>query len=242
MSKEIFMHLRHADGPRLMAIGGGGFSNGADPALEDQLARLAGGRSARIGYVGAASGDDVVKIERFHARFREIAAHAEHLPMGLDADDVRWRIARLDAVYFGGGNTLSLLHHLHQQNVGSIFFEAARQGLMLAGVSAGAIAWFEWALSDATGQGLAPLKGLGVFKGSCCPHYSSEPERRRAFPDFVSDGRLPGGLAIDDGAAVLLEPDLPPRAFTARAGAWAYAVEAGKGSANAGMRPLPSFG
>ena len=242
MSKEIFMHSRHADGPRLIAIGGGGFSNGADPTLEDQLVRLAGGEVARIGFVGAASGDDPVKIESFHARFRANVAHAEHLPMGLDAEDIHARLARLDAVYFGGGNTLSLLQYLQKRSLADIYSAAARQGLLLSGVSAGAIAWFDWALSDATGHGLQPLQGLGVFKGSCCPHYSTEPERRRAFSDFLSDGRLPAGLAIDDGAAVLLEPDLPPRAWTARAGAWAYAVEYAGSSGGTITRSLAAMG
>ena len=223
-----------------MAIGGGGVTNGLDPALDDHFVRAAGGMAARIGYVGAASADDVLKSLRFHARFRNLVALTELLLMELHEDELKMRLTRLDAVYFGGGNTRVLVRHLRTGRRADIFADAARQGLLLAGVSAGAIAWFEWALSDASGDGLMPLAGLGVFKGSCCPHYSSEPERRRVFPEFVGNGSMPGGLAIDDGAAVVLEPGLPPRVFTARDGAWAYMVEAGDGRAGAIVRPLLS--
>jgi hypothetical protein len=83
--------------------------------------------------------------------------------------------------------------------------DAAGQGLLLAGVSAGAMVWFEAGLSDALGAGLAPLAGLGLFRGSFCPHYDSEPQRQLALQTAIASGQLPSGLALDDGTAVLLD-------------------------------------
>ncbi|WP_406483431.1 peptidase [Streptomyces platensis] len=34
-----------------------------------------------------------------------------------------------------------------------------------------------------------------------CPHYDSEPERRPGYLTAVKDRALPGGWAVDDGAA-----------------------------------------
>jgi hypothetical protein len=65
--------------------------------------------------------------------------------------------------------------------------------------------WFEAGLSDALGAGLAPLAGLGLFRGSFCPHYDSEPQRQPALHAAIASGQLPRGLALDDGAAVLLD-------------------------------------
>lgn len=130
----------------------------------------------------------------------------------------------MDIIYVGGGNTVHLLQQWRQSGVDQVLLQAARQGTLLAGVSAGAVAWFDYALSDASGQGLQPLAGLGLVAGSCCPHYSSEPARAPAFALAITQGHLPTGLAIDDGVAVLLNQHGPAQVFSARPGAGAYRV------------------
>ncbi len=50
-------------------------------------------------------------------------------------------------------------------------------------------------------QGYRPLRGLGLVRGSCCPHYSEEPARRPAFEAAIASGSIFAGLAIDDGVA-----------------------------------------
>ncbi len=42
---------------------------------------------------------------------------------------------------------------------------------------------------------------LGFLKGSCCPHYDGEPERRPAYLKFVKEGQAIPGIALCDGAA-----------------------------------------
>ena len=207
-------------GPRLLAIGGGGVTHGTDHALDDLLLELCRKPAPRIGYVGLANLDDPQRLARIRTRFTS----AGHLPIDTPRHDaIRW-IERQDVIYVGGGNTARLIDGLRDRGVVDALLRAARGGTLLAGVSAGAVCWFEQALSDSTGQGLAPLAGLGLFSGSCCPHYSTEPARREAFPAAIADGTLKDGIAIDDGVAVLLAPDAPPRALAARAGAWAYQV------------------
>ena len=72
--------------------------------------------------------------------------------------------------------------------------------------------------SFSTGN-LAPLSdGLGLLRGSCCPHYDGEEERRPAFHRFIESGELSGGWAADDGAALVFsgteldEEAVPPGA------------------------------
>jgi peptidase E len=75
-------------------------------------------------------------------------------------------------------------------------------GVVLAGVSAGAICWFDGGTTDSFGPELRPFSaGLDLLPGSYCPHYSSEPRRRPAFQSLVADGTLAAGIACDDGAA-----------------------------------------
>lgn len=134
--------------PRLIAIGGGGFTHETDPEMENfMLAQLPTARP-RIGFVGTASRDDPAKIARFHARFAAVCASHTHLPMAANAAQAHAWLDDLDIVYVGGGNTLHLVAHWSEQGIDQVMKAAARRGVLMAGVSAGANVWFDHALSD----------------------------------------------------------------------------------------------
>jgi peptidase E len=46
------------------------------------------------------------------------------------------------------------------------------------------------------------LPCLGFLEGSNCPHYDSEAQRRPTFQKLVATGRVPEGVAADDGVAL----------------------------------------
>ena len=212
------------DAPRLVAIGGGGFTHEVDPEMEDFILAQVQRKRPRIGFVGTASQDDPVKIARFHARFANVCDQHTHLPMHAAAAQAQAWVDALDIVYVGGGNTLHLLQLWRRHGIDQVMMGAARRGVLMAGVSAGANVWFDHALSDALGNGLAPLAGIGLVGGSCCPHYSSEPQRQPVFTACIARGDLPDGVAIDDGVAVLIDGTRPMVAFAARSGVNAYRV------------------
>ena len=195
----------HSPRARLIAIGGGGFAQGTDPALEAFVLHHAAGAATRIGYIATANGYAVTAIARFHQRFGPHCAHTTDMPPGMQGAQATQWLQSLDAVFVGGGNTLRLLTQWRQAGLDRLLLDAASQGLLLAGVSAGAMVWFEAGLSDALGTGLAPLHGLGLFHGSFCPHYDSEPQRQLTLQTAIASGQLPSGLALDDGTAVLLD-------------------------------------
>ncbi len=209
---------------RVIAIGGGGFTHAADPAMEDFILAQVADPRPRIGFVGTASRDDPEKIARFHQRFAGICSLGAPLPMAAGAAEAQAWVDALDIVYVGGGNTLHLVAHWRQQGIDQVMIAAARRGVLMAGVSAGANVWFEHALSDSGGNGLAPTTGIGLLAGSCCPHYSSEPQRQPAFATAIGRGELPDGIAIDDGTAVLIDAGGAQHAFAARQGAGARVV------------------
>ncbi|CAM5596017.1 Peptidase E OS=Lysinibacillus sphaericus OX=1421 GN=LS41612_13885 PE=3 SV=1 [Lysinibacillus sphaericus] len=53
----------------------------------------------------------------------------------------------------------------------TILKKAWEQGIILAGISAGSICWFEEGVTDSYGDGLEPLQCLGFLEGSNCPLY-----------------------------------------------------------------------
>lgn len=191
----------------VLALGGGGFSMSDDgaSALDDALLELTDVVKPRICFVPTASGDAEGYVRRFEAAF---AGRAETSVLSLfGRQPWGYRDSRMlldqDAVYVGGGSTANLLALWRLHGLPAILRDAAAQGTVLSGISAGMNCWFESSSTDSFGE-LAPLTdGLGLLAGSACPHYRGEAERRDRYLAWVADGVLGDGWAVDDGAALL---------------------------------------
>jgi len=215
----------HSD-PLLFAIGGGGATYGTDPELERALLALVEA-PARVGYLGVASRDDPRRIAPVQASLGALGAQVTHLPMDQPLAAFATDLAALDILYVGGGNTPGLVAHLHESGKGAAAMAAARRGLVLAGVSAGTVCWFEWGLFDQRGNGLEPLPALGLVSGCLCPHFDSDADRRATFSRMIAGGHLPPGHAIDDGAALVFRGERVVSALSGRPGAGAYVLGSG---------------
>lgn len=229
-------------GARLVALGGGGATHGLDPALDDFILSLTPRARPRVGFVGWARPDRPERLQRLSERLQSCGASVEALASTATRGEAEDWLRQVDLVYVGGGDTALLLDSLRRLPTGAALVQAARQGLLLAGVSAGASVWFECALSDAGGQGLRRLDGLGLLPGSFCPHHDSEPARAPAFAAAVADGTLPAGLAVDDGVAVLVTAQGLGPVCSARPAARARWVEPAPGGARTTFLPTEREG
>lgn len=215
----------------ITAVGGGGFTHETHPMLDDFCLKQAGKARPRLGFIGAASNDDPLKVARFHARFdRQTAAHV-HLPMTLDAQTLAEQLSGLDMVYVGGGNTEAMVNLWRRNGWDRVLCSGARRGLALAGVSAGAVCWFDKFLFHAGEGPMRPLRGLGLIKGGACPHYSAQTDRRVALHDAVADQSMPDTVAIDDGVAVVFGASGTVALCTAERAASAYHIQRGSDGA-----------
>ena len=205
-------------------MGGGGFSpDGQRSPLDDFLLELTGRDRPRVCFIPTASGDDPTYVAAFYRAYAGVA-EASDLPLfARRAGSVLELLKRQDLIYVGGGNTANLLALWRVHGVDIALREAFGRGTILAGLSAGAICWFEGGSTDSFGP-LAPLHdGLGLLAGSFCPHYDGEPERRPTLPRFLAAG-LPAGFACDDGAALHFRGGELLEAVSAHPGAGAYRV------------------
>ena len=101
-------------------------------------------------------------------------------------------------------------------------------GVVMAGLSAGSLCWFEGGTTDSFGPTLRPIRdGLGLLAGSHCPHYDGEPGRRPIYQGLVASGELPPGYAADDGAALVFRDGILHAVVSSRPSAAAYRVEPG---------------
>jgi dipeptidase E len=199
-----------ARGRTIVAMGGGGFQMDPDDRrLDDQVLALARERSGRetprICLIPTASRDDPALTSTFLEVFAPPRAEPGVLPLfdRLD-DDLAALVTRQDAIYVTGGNTANLLALWRLHGLDRVLRRAWNDGVVLAGMSAGAICWFEAATTDSFGATLRPLHGgLGILDGSFIPHYHGEQQRRPLTLALVGDGTLPPGYAVDDGAALV---------------------------------------
>ena len=192
---------------QIFAIGGGGFTyknDGwpEDSLLEDTLLSTVGpADKIRIGYCGHANNDDSERIRAFHKRFQK-CAQTRHFPKTTDVSAVKYFLSTIDILYVGGGATFKMLEHWQQTGIDKALIQAAQNGLVLAGVSAGAICWFDELLLTTHGNKFGLFRGLGLLRGSACPHFHNEPLRKKVFENHIQKGWLSPGVAIDDGVAI----------------------------------------
>jgi dipeptidase E len=211
---------------RIVPLGGGGFSE--EPRnlrLDRWLLTLTRRRRPRVLFLPTASGDSSGYIQRFHRAFSKHRCEAAHLSLfDRSGTDLREMIVSSDLIYVGGGNTANMLAIWRVHGVDKALREAWYDGVVLCGVSAGAICWFKGGVTDSFGPQLEPLHGgLGILNGSFCPHYGRV-ARRPAYQRLVAGGELPAGYAADDGAAILFEGTAIADVVRSRRGVAAYRV------------------
>ena len=212
----------------ILAMGGGGFSmEPRNPRLDEFALSLARGRRPRVCFVGTASGDSPLYSARFLRAFRRLRCRPTTLSLfAPPKGGLRGLVLDQDVVYVGGGSTRAMLVLWREWGLDRILREAWREGVVLAGLSAGSICWFEQGLSDSVVPGrLLPIECLGFLPGSNCPHYDGEPGRRPAYRRLVASGALAPGWAADDGVGLLFEGRRFVRAVSSRPAARAWRVE-----------------
>jgi dipeptidase E len=186
----------------IIAIGGAAFraepeNLAADRYILDQARKT----RPSVCFIPTASAEPSDVIAKFYDAYTRLGAKPSVLRFFQRTPDLRRMLLAQDVIYVGGGNTKSMLAVWREWGLPDVLREAWRKGIVLAGVSAGAICWFEQGVTDSWADRLAPLDCLGFLPAACCPHYDSEPERRPSVHDFVERGLVPPVLALNDGAA-----------------------------------------
>jgi dipeptidase E len=213
---------------QIVAMGGGGFAMEPENLLLDRyvlsLARTH--LKPRVCFIPTASGDSENYIEQFYTAFHQLAAVPSHLSLfRLTIPDIRAFLLEQEVIHVGGGNTSNMLLIWRERGIDTILREAAENGTILCGVSAGSICWFQSGLTDSLAAGaFFPMQCLGWLPGSNCPHYDSEPGRRPSYHGMIEKGLLPSGYAADDGVALQFVGTRLEQIISSRINARAYAV------------------
>ncbi|MDJ0358094.1 peptidase E [Paenarthrobacter sp. PH39-S1] len=229
-----------ADYPTILATSGG-YKTGIRTPLEfnslvHHAVDLSGvtGRAPRVTHVGTASGDqrwfnnDVSEAARV-AGFD--LSHLNLFPMPNMAD-MEAHLLSQDVVWVNGGSVANLLALWRVHGLGPIFRRAWEAGIVLAGVSAGSICWFQGGTTDSFGPELrAVTNGLGLLPYGNGVHYDSEVARRPLVHKLVAAGTLGVTHCTDDGVGLVYRGTELADVVTELPGKSAYIVtsKAGEG-------------
>ncbi len=198
---------------QVIAIGGGGFGrNPGKGIIEKYILAQVSSKSPNICFIPTATGDDKSYIENFYLTFKKFKCNPTHLGFFERTPNLDELIFNQDIIFVGGGNTKSMLAVWREWQLDRILKKAYEKGIVMSGVSAGAICWFEKGITDSWQEKLNIIDCLGFVSGNCCPHYDEEPERKPSLTKFLGDKDLNDCFAIEGGCALHIKNN---KVFTA---------------------------
>lgn len=195
---------------RIIAIGGGEIKDNETILIDQRVVFAANKKNPKLLFIPTASGEPqgyVNSIQKVYGEQLGCEVKALLLLEGsTSVDEARKMILKSDIIYVGGGNTKRMLEVWKEYSIDEALKEAYARGIVLSGLSAGSICWFNSGHSDSityeTGvkSPYIQIKGLGLIKGLHCPHYNEE-DRAEEFEKMVAQTDEIG-IAIENNCAI----------------------------------------
>jgi dipeptidase E len=176
-------------------MGGGGFTmpdHDQSDALDRFVLALTGKAVPRVCFLPTASGDPREQVTRFYERFGDWPCEPSVLSLfhlGRDRIDPVAHILSHDALYIGGGSMRNMLAIWREHGIDEAMRTGWERGIVLAGLSAGAMCWFEGGVSMSGGTPEV-VHGIGLLSGSLSVHLDGESERLPVYEEAVAQGAL----------------------------------------------------
>ena len=198
---------------RIVAIGGGELRDKTTLKIDEYIAALAkehaGEKRANALFIPTASHDFMPYYNSFHKVYTGTFDIKTDVALTVfiesDMERLREKFLKADAIYVGGGDTVFMIEHWKKTGLLPLLEDAYERGVVLAGLSAGAICWFSDIYTDSLkaedGTRYAMFKGLNWIKGIISPHYG---QRMLDFDKIVCYN-YQCAYGIEDNAALLIE-------------------------------------
>ena len=184
---------------RIIAIGGGEIKSKETLEIDRYIASLARERAGERRpyglFIGTASHDSMPYFNSFRKTYTsvfEIKADVALTVYGeMSLEQIKDKFEKADFIYVGGGDTLYMIKRWREFGLLDLIRDAYDRGVIICGLSAGAICWFDDIYTDSALVNSNTLysmqKGLGWLDGTICPHYNERvsdfDEVMRSLPD-----------------------------------------------------------
>lgn len=211
----------------IVAIGGGEMRNGETEIIDRYIVSLSKKDTPKLLFVPTASTDSEGYIELVKDKYGELGCIVDTLCLHTNTytpQQIGEIILNSDIIYVGGGDTVRMMEKWKEHKVDIYLKEAYNKGIILSGLSAGSICWFEFGHSDSdsfknNGQwDYIRAYGLGLISAAHCPHYNEV--GRESFDDMMVGESIPG-IALEDNTALveidgnykIIKADIKRKAF-----------------------------
>ena len=192
----------------IVAIGGGGFGRSLGKLkIERYITSLVKKDRPKICFIPTASGDNDLYKLNFYRAFSELNCITSHLDFFSRTENLKKKILSQDIIFVGGGNTKSMLAVWKEWHLDEILKIGYEKGIVMCGVSAGAICWFEKGITDSFSDKLEIIDCLGLVKGIACPHYDEEKEREPYVIDIIKNQKINSCICIEGNCALHIKND-----------------------------------
>jgi dipeptidase E len=225
----------------IVAIGGGVMKTRGTAAIDREIMRLAHKKNPKLLFIPTASSDSEIywkHVQEYFGRFLKCKIDVLFLIKERPSkQQIRDKILSADIIYVGGGNTLMMMRLWRRLGVDKLLRQAYENGIVLSGISAGSICWFDSGHSDSMSfynprkWKYINVKGLGLINGIHCPHYNGMTlgiPRRKHFREMI---RKTGGIgiAIENNCAIEFVDGRFYRVIRSKSNSRAYRVYKGGG-------------
>ena len=202
----------------IVAIGGGELKDFDTLEIDRAIVALSNKKKPKVLFIPTASNDS----DGYWGVFQQV--YSNKLQCKTDClylikekpnkKEISEKILNADIIYVGGGNTLKMLKVWKKNGLDLLLKKAYQNGIILAGLSAGAICWFRYGASDSRRfmngkdqKKMMRIKGLDFIHCTASPHHIREKEvRDEGIIDIMR--KTPGiGLALDDNSAIIIQND-----------------------------------
>ncbi len=193
----------------IVAIGGGGFGRSLGSLeIEKYIISLIRKKRPKICFIPTASGDSSLYKLNFYRAFSKLDCIASHIDFFSRTENLEEKVLTQDIIYVGGGNTKSMLAVWKEWHLDKILENAYEKGIVMSGVSAGAICWFDKGITDSFAKELTIINCLGIVDGIACPHFDEEKEREPYVNDVIKREIVKSCICIEGNCALHIKNDL----------------------------------
>ena len=193
----------------IVAIGGGGFGRSLGSLkIEKYIISLINKKRPKICFIPTASGDNDLYKLNFYRAFSKLGCITSHIDFFSRTENLEEKVLNQDIIYVGGGNTKSMLAVWKEWNLNEILQNAYEKGIVMSGVSAGAICWFDKGITDSFADKLEIIECLGFVKGIACPHFDEEKEREPFVKTLLERDIIDSCICIQGNSALHIKDNL----------------------------------
>lgn len=203
---------------RLVLIGGGDIGRNntkyETKEIDEEIVRLTNKEKPNFLFIGLASSfaDSYYKVIK--DIYKNLGCETNKISNKTltHMEVVEKKINDADIIYIGGGNTVKLVSTLKETGMDEMIKKAGDKGCVLAGISAGAITYLKYGLSDieimeGVSNNYVKVDGLGFLDYMFVPHFSSDPKKKEDLEKVLKENKSIKALCIDNCSAVEFNDD-----------------------------------